>query len=59
MAKEQSGEVSRWKLTKKEGQLFFLFFVVLGLNSESLPWATPPVFFLWRVFQDRVSQIVW
>jgi hypothetical protein len=34
----------------------FSFFWYWGLNSGPSPWATPPALFLWRVFQDRVSQ---
>jgi hypothetical protein len=38
---------------------FFFFSQYWGLSSGSSPWDTPPVLFLWRVFQDRASQTIW
>jgi hypothetical protein len=32
----------------------FLFLWYWDLNSGPSPWATPPVLFLWKAFQDRV-----
>jgi hypothetical protein len=29
------------------------------LNSGPSPWATPPVLFLWSIFQDRASQTIY
>jgi hypothetical protein len=39
---------------------FFLFFFLQywDLNSGPSPWAAPPVLFLWRIFQDRVSRTI-
>jgi hypothetical protein len=38
--------------------IFFFFLRYWGLNLGPSPWATPPVLFLFRIFQDRVLQTI-
>jgi hypothetical protein len=50
--------VKKCTQTSEENYLFFSFLWYWSLNSGPSPWVTPPALFLWRVFQDRISQTV-